>query len=77
MLASIIRWSKWSRQESMSARHRICCLAMLVIGAVAKSSGIGAGLSISGYVRDEDNHQPLKGATLELMGTSGSTAPRR
>jgi len=47
---------------------------MLVIGAVAQSSGIGAGLSISGYVRDEDNHQPLKGATLELMGTSGSTA---
>src|SRR5260221_13624521 len=52
----------------------IGCLGMFVAGAAAQSSGMGPGLSISGYVRDDVNHQPLKGVTLELMGTSGTTA---
>jgi len=42
---------------------------MLPVFALAQG-----GLSIGGYVRDEDNHQPLKAVALELIRTSGDTA---
>jgi tetratricopeptide (TPR) repeat protein len=57
----------------------ITCLGMVQVAQVTAfaqaSGGDGVGgLSISGYVRDEDSHQSLKAVALELIGAGGTTA---
>src|SRR5882672_1898346 len=54
----------------------ISCFGILPIIALAQASGRdgGGGLSISGYVRDDENHQALRAVALELITASGDTA---
>lgn len=57
---------------------RLSCLLVCVYwpGFFLGSSGaqVTGGLSISGYVRDDESHQPLKAISLELTSVSGGTA---
>src|SRR5882757_6173677 len=51
----------------------ISCLGILHTWAPAQTVG-NSGLAISGYVRDDANHQVLKAVALELVGATGTIA---
>jgi tetratricopeptide (TPR) repeat protein len=51
----------------------LSCLGTFAARAFGQAVG-GGGLSISGYVRDDGNHQVLKAVALELVRSSGTAA---